>query len=134
MNKHFLPGQQKSIVVWIYRIFAMFNNIMLVASNKSITYTKFLYSRLHTSKVISNPVMSAYFLELVWCHRLFVLQVEIKCFKLNVLKSKIFHTFKKFLSAFLKLWNDTKNKKKIIWGDVLWLFMRLVFSEHFVWN
>ena len=129
-----MPGQQKSIGVWIHRIFAMFNNIMLVASNKSITYTKFWYSGLHTSKVIRNPVMSAYFLELVWCHRLFVGQVEIKSFKLNVLRSKILHIFKKFLSAFLKLWDDTKNKNKIVWGEILWLFMRLVFSEHFVWN
>ena len=134
MNKRFLPSQQKSIGVWIYRIFAMFNIIMVVAPNKSITYTKLWYYRLHTSKVISRPVMSAYFLGLVWCHRLFVVQVEIKSFKLNVLRSKIFRIFKKFLFAFLKLWNDTNNKNKIIWGEILWLFMRLVFSEHFVWN
>ena len=133
MNKRFLPSQQKSIGVWIYRIFAMFNIIMVVAPNKSITYTKLWYYRLHTSKVISKPVMSAYFLGLVWCHRLFVVQVEIKSFKLKSWDQKFF-TYLKSLSAFLKLWNDTNNKNKIVWGEILWLFMRLVFSKHFVWN
>ena len=134
MNKRFLSGQQKSIAVWIYRIFAMFNIIMLVASNKSITYTKFWYSRLHTSKFTSNPVMAAYFLELVWMSQIICCADRKKSFKLNVFRSKIFHIFKNFLSALLKLWNNTKNKNKFIWGEILGLFVRLVFLEHFVWN
>lgn len=134
MNKRFLSGQQKSIAVWIYRIFAMFNIIMLVASNKSITYTKFWYSRLHTSKITSNPVMATYFLELVWMSQIICCADRKKSFKLNVFRSKIFHIFKNFLSALLKLWNNTKNKNKFIWGEILGLFVRLVFLEHFVWN